>query len=157
MKRAQKTVLAIVAIFSMGVMVASYATAMGMGPDKGCAMAGFKGKKMADPARMDGHLDKMKKELNISAEQENAWSLFANTVKQQKTEMMSAMRGQMEQTSSSQSAKSAPERISEHIKSMKQRVTGMEAVASAMQQLYAVLTPQQQEMLDARFGQGMQL
>ena len=40
---------------------------------------------------------------------------------------------------------------------MKQRVTGMEAVASAMQQLYAVLTPQQQEILNARFGQGMHL
>lgn len=157
MKRIQKTVLAVVAIFSMGVMVASYATAMGMGPDKGCAMDGFKGKKMADPARMEGHLDKMKKELNISAEQEKAWSLFANTVKQQKTEMMSAMQGQMEQTSSSQSAKSAPDRIMEHTKLMKRRVTGMETVVSAMQQLYVVLTAKQQEMLDARFGQGMQL
>ena len=157
MRSAQKTVLAIVAIFSMGVMVASYATAMGMGPDKGCAMAGFKGKKMADPARMDGHLDKMKKELNISAEQENAWSLFADTIKQQKTEMMSAMQEQSQQTSSAQSAKPAPDSISEHVKSMKQRVTGMEAVASAMQQLYTVLTPQQREILDSRFGQGMHL
>ena len=38
---------------------------------------------------------------------------------------------------------------------MKQRVAGMETVASAMKQLYVVLTPQQKEILDARFGQDM--
>jgi Spy/CpxP family protein refolding chaperone len=34
-------------------------------------------------------------------------------------------------------------------------MTGMETVAAAMKQLYAVLTPQQKEILDARFAKGM--
>lgn len=38
---------------------------------------------------------------------------------------------------------------------MKQRMAGMETTAAAMRQLYGVLTPQQKEILDARFGQEM--
>lgn len=57
--------------------------------------------------------------------------------------------------SSVQSTQSAPDRISVRTQFMKQRVAGMETVAPAMKQLYAVLTPQQKEILDARFGQNM--
>ncbi|EKD96911.1 MAG: hypothetical protein ACD_23C01190G0006 [uncultured bacterium] len=97
----------------------------------------------------------MKKILNISAEQEAAWTTFAKIMKQQKTEMMSVM--QERHANSAKSTQSAPDRIDERTQLMKQRVAGMETVAAAMKQLYAVLTPQQKEILDNRFGQDMSM
>lgn len=153
MKRTQKIVLALIAAIGIGAMTSSYATGMGMGPGGGCAMAG---KKMANPDLIDSHLAKMKKDLNIGSEQEEAWSAFANIMKQQKTEMMSAMRETMQQRAAKvQPAQAAPDRIGERIQFMKQRVAGMETAAAAMKQLYGVLTPQQKEMLDTHFGQEM--
>lgn len=157
MKRTQKIALAFITAISVGAMAASYATGMGMGPDGGCAMAGMKGKKMANPDQIDSHLAKMKKDLSISTEQEAAWSAFAQTIKQQRTEMVSAMQERMQRAASTQAAKPAPDRVGEHLQFMKQRVAGLEAMASAMNQLYAVLTPKQKEKLDARFGQEMRM
>jgi len=150
MKHTRKIVLAIITTLGIGAMASSYATGMGKGPDGRCEMAG---KKMADPAQIDSKLAEMKKILNISAEQEAAWTAFAKIMKQQKTEMMSVM--QERHANSAKSTQSAPDRIDERTQLMKQRVAGMETVASAMKQLYAVLTPQQKEILDARFGQDM--
>ncbi|MBZ0097334.1 MAG: Spy/CpxP family protein refolding chaperone [Sulfuricella sp.] len=153
MKRTQKIVLALITAIGIGAMASSYATGMGMEPGGGCAMAG---KKMANPAQIDSHLAKMKKDLKIGSDQEEAWSAFAKIIKQQKTEMMSAMQEKMQQrTAKVQPAQAAPDRIGERIQFMKQRVAGMETTAAAMKQLYGVLTPQQKEILDARFGQGM--
>ena len=157
MKRRQKITLALLAAATIGIgaMATSYATdmGMGMGPGGGCAMAG---KKMAHPARIDSKLAEMKEILKIGSEQDEAWATFAKTMKQQKTEMMSAMQAKMQQrTSDEQPAQAAPDRIDERIQSMKQRVAGMETVAATMKQLYAVLTPQQKEVLDSRFGRDM--
>ena len=134
----------------IGAMASSYATGMGMGPDGRCEMAG---KKMANPTQIDSKLAEMKKILNISAEQEAAWTTFAKIMKQQKTEMMSVM--QERHANSAKSTQSAPDRIDERTQLMKQRVAGMETAATAMKHLYVVLTPQQKEILDARFGQDM--
>ena len=153
MKRTQKIVLALITAIGIGAMASSYATGMDMGPGIGCTMAG---KKMGNPALIDSHLAKMKKDLNIGSEQEEAWSAFADNMKQQKTEMMSAMQAKMQQRAAkAQPVQAAPDRIGERIQFMKQRVAGMETAAAAMKQLYGVLTPQQKEILDARFGQGM--
>ena len=152
MKRTRKIVLALITAASIGAMASSHATGMGMGPDGRCAIAG---KKMGNPNQIDGHLDKMKKDLNIASEQEMAWSSFAKTIKQQKTEMMSGMQERMQHANGAQSTQSAPDRIGERTRLMKQRVAGMETVAAAMKQLYLVLTPQQKEILDTRFGQDM--
>src|SRR3990167_11231211 len=150
MKRTGKIVLALITAASIGAMASSYATGMGKGPDGRCEMAG---KKMANPTQIDRKLAEMKKILNISAEQETAWSEVAKTIKQQKTEMMSAM--QERHANSAKSTQSAPDRIDERTQLMKQRVAGMETAATAMKHLYVVLTPQQKEILDARFGQDM--
>lgn len=157
MKRRQKITLTLLAAATIGIgaMATSFATDMGMGPGGGCAMAGKK-MKMAHPARIDSKLAEMKEILKIGSGQEEAWETFAKTMKQQKTEMMSAMQAKMQQrTSDEQPAQAAPDRIGERIQSMKQRVAGMETVAAATKQLYAVLTPQQKEVLDSRFGQDM--
>lgn len=148
MKSTQKIVLAFITAIGIGTTAYSYASGMGMGPGGGCAMAG-------NPAQMDSHLATMKKELKIGSEQEEAWSAFAKAIKQQKTEMMSAMQERMQQSSSAQSIQSAPDRISERTRLMKQRAAGMEAVASAMKQLYSVLMPEQKKVLDGHFSQEM--
>jgi Spy/CpxP family protein refolding chaperone len=148
MKNTQKIVLAFIAAIGIGATACSYATGMGMGPGGGCAMAG-------NPAQIDGHLATMKKELKIGSEQEAAWSAFAGAIKQQKTEMMSAMQERMQQSSSAQTIQSAPDRIIERTRFMKQRAAGMETVASAMKQLYSVLTLEQKKVLDGHFGQEM--
>ena len=152
MKRTQKIVLALITSIGIGAMAASYATGMGMGPKDGCAMGG---KKMANPAQIDNHLTQMKKDLSIDSKQEATWSTFAKTIKQQRVGMMSAMQERMQQSSSAQSTQPAPDRIGERIQFMKQRAASMEIAAAAMKQLYVVLTPQQKEILDARFGQDM--
>lgn len=148
MKNTQKIVLAFIAAIGIGATACSYATGMGMGPDVGCAMAG-------NPAQIDSHLTTLKKELKIGSEQEAAWSAFAGVIKQQKTEMMSAMKDRMQSVSSVQPVQSAPDRIIERTRFMKQRAAGMETVASAMKQLYSVLTLEQKKVLDGHFGQEM--
>lgn len=148
MKRTQKIALALITAIGIGAMASSYATGMGMGQGGGCAMAG-------NPDQIDSHLATMKKELKIGSEQETAWSAFAKTIKQQKMEMMSVMQEQMQQSSSAQSIQSAPDRISVRTRLMKQRAAGMETVASAMKQLYSVLTLEQKKVLDGHFGQEM--
>ncbi|WP_041673377.1 Spy/CpxP family protein refolding chaperone [Sulfuricella denitrificans] len=152
MKLSQKIALALIATIGIGAMAASYATSMGMGPGGGCAMAN---KKMAFPAQIDGHLDTIKKDLNIGSDQEMAWSEFAKTIKQQKTEMMSAMQERMQPVPRVQPVQSAPDRIGERIQFMKQRVAGMETVAAAMKQLNDVLTPEQKKVFNGHFDQVM--
>ena len=152
MKRTRKIVLALITAASIGAMASSYATGMGMVPGDGCAIPG---NITANPDQIDSHLAQVKEDLSIGSKQEAAWATFAKTIKQQKTEMMSAMQERRQHASSAQSTQSAPDRIDERTQLMKQRVAGMETVASAMKQLYVVLTQQQKEILDARFGQDM--
>ena len=152
MKHTQKMVLAIITTLGIGAMAPSYATGMGMGPGDGCAIPG---NITANPDQIDSHLAQVKEDLSIGSKQEAAWAAFAKTIKQQKTEMMSAMQERRQHASSAQSTQSAPEQIGERTQFMKQRVASMETVAAAMKQLYVVLTPQQKEILDARFGQDM--
>jgi Spy/CpxP family protein refolding chaperone len=154
MKRTRKMVLAIITALGIGAMATSYATGMGMGPGEGCAMAG---KKMANPAQIDSKLVEMKKILKIGSAQEEAWTTFATIMKRQKTEMMSAMQEEkmQQRTSKEHPAQAAPDRIDERIQFMKQRVASMETAAAAMKQLYAILTPQQREILNERSGQNL--
>jgi Spy/CpxP family protein refolding chaperone len=152
MKRTRKIALAFITSAGIGAMATSYATGMSMETDEGCAIAG---KKMVNPSQIDGHLAMMKKDLNIGAGQEEAWMAFAKIIKQQKTEMMSAMQEKMQRISKMRPIQAAPDRIDERIQLMKQRVASMEITAAAMKQLYGVLTPQQKEMLDGRFGQDL--
>lgn len=147
MKNTQKFVLAFITAIGIGATAYSYATGMGMGPGE-CAMAG---KKMANSDQIDSHLATMKKEMRIGSEQEEAWSGFAKTIKQQKTEMMSAMQAWKRPVPSVQPVQSAPDRIGERIQFMKQRVAGMETVAIAMKQLNGVLTPEQKKILNGHF------
>lgn len=124
---------------------------MGMGPGK---MQGGMGPGMmqgAGPGAMSAqHLTEMKTRLAITPEQEPAWQAFAAKAAEQAT-LMQAMHTQHQQAADANEA--APDRMARHIDSMTQRLTGMQAMNSAMKDLYEVLTPDQRTVADQSFGQ----
>lgn len=97
-------------------------------------------------------LVRQRMDLNLSVNQEAAWSVFVSAVNKQKVEIISAMQARMQHASDVQAQQIAPVEISEHAQLMKQRVAGVETVAAAIKQLYSVLTSEQKKILDARIG-----
>ena len=96
-----------------------------------------------DPlAHAQKRLARLKSKLGITPEQETQWSAFSATVLQQ-MEQFKAAREAM-----SNPAASAPERIDRRIETMKQRLAGFEAMGQAAKDLYAVLSPTQQQIAD---------
>lgn len=100
-------------------------------------------------ALIDQRLAQLKDELKIMPNQEGAWQAYSDTMKQtmQRPARPDARQGQAQLT--------APERMARHIERMKQRLAKMEVMATAMQNLYAQLTPEQRTIADmhaARFN-----
>lgn len=89
-------------------------------------------------------LAKLKTALQITPEQEGAWSQFSGSVREQ----MQQMRATHEQRS--QMPATAPERIDRQIERMKQGVARFEAIGQSAKQLYAALTPEQQKIADQK-------
>ena len=149
MKRSHKIVAGLAASLSLATAAIVYAHPAGSGPCMGAGMGphGMDGRMGAgNPAVMvESHLTSLKSELNLTPGQEGAWQAFADKAKQQ-AESMQAMRGTMQQA-----AGSAPERMSQHTEMMKQRLAGMETMASAVKDLYAILTPEQKAIADKHF------
>jgi Spy/CpxP family protein refolding chaperone len=149
MKRSHKIVTGLAASVSLAAAALVYAQPAGSGPCMGAGMGphGMGGKMGAgNPAAMvESHLTSLKSELNITPGQEGAWQAFAAKAKQQ-AESMQAIRAGMQQAPGS-----APERMSQHTEIMKQRLAGMEAMTSAVKDLYAALTPEQKAIADKHF------
>jgi hypothetical protein len=98
-----------------------------------------------DPAvSAQKRLAKLKAKLSIRPEQETQWDAFSQTVLQQ----VGLMKAAYQQRKSG--PVSAPERIDRRIELMKLRVAGFEAVGEAAKGLYAVLSPEQQQIADHR-------
>jgi len=124
-----------------------------MGPGMG-AMGGISGHfgpggRMAgsDPmASVAARMGEFKTELKITAAQEPGWQVLTGTTTQQ-AQAMSAMRGKMHETSGS-----APERMALRSEFLRQRTGNMDAMAVALKDLYALLTPEQRAIADKRFG-----
>lgn len=133
-----------------GPMGGGYGPGMGMmggGPRGrfGPGMAGAQGNPAANSA---ARLAFLQKELGITADQESAWQAYAKQVTQQ-AESMQALR-----TEATASAKTAPERLNQRAAFAKQRATHMESMSVALNDLYAVLTPEQKAVADQHFGGG---
>lgn len=167
MKRVQKILISIAAFSALGLSAnfSAHAEPYGMmGPEacpydkemmRGPGGKGAKGamsrKGQADfAATATTRLDKLKTELKITADQENAWQTFAGKAKQQ-VESMQTMRDKMPPPAASGPALSAPERMDKGIEFMKQRLTSMEAMNASLKDLYAVLTPEQKAVADKHF------
>lgn len=135
-----------------GVGIASSAAilAHGHGPMAGdgaemsqCPMAGqgpMKGRHMGGgPA---AHLDAIKAELKLTAEQQPAWDTFEKAVRERAKAMTDAHPTQ-------QAGKHDPE---SHIAFMEQRLAGMKTTHQARTELFKVLTPEQQSVFDQQHG-----
>ena len=159
MKSTHKIAATVIATMSLAVASAVLAhpgpgmgMGMGIGPGMG-AMGGMfghfgPGGRMAgaDPAAaVVARMGEFKTELKITATQEPGWQVLTGTTTQQ-AQAMSAMRGKMHETSGS-----APERMALRSEFMKQRIGNMDAMAGALKDLYAVLTPEQKAIADKRF------
>jgi Spy/CpxP family protein refolding chaperone len=103
-------------------------------------MAGF---------NVEDRLAAQKAALKITAEQEKAWSAYANAVKSQ-SETMLAQHEAMWKSVPSSSA----ERYEQHSKFMQQRAKTHEALSAAYKELYSVFTPEQRSAADQRGGYG---
>jgi Spy/CpxP family protein refolding chaperone len=119
----------------------------GMGPGGGW-MAGTDG-----GALVAGRLTALKSELKITADQEAAWSAFAEQAQQQ-VAAMQALRDQMHsQMLNGQAGPGGQDFAATRDAMFKLRQAGAEARAAQLKNLYAVLTPEQKTLADRQlFG-----
>lgn len=128
----------------------------------GCARPGS-GRPMAAPgsgfasaspgARADAYLDHLKAALDITREQQSAWSTYAQAIQSLATAMLTLREATW------QPGGTAPERMARHVRFMRQRLDCMDAAAQALKALYSMLTPEQRAALDesSRESPGMPL
>jgi protein CpxP len=95
--------------------------------------------------RQAQHAAKLRAELKITAQQEPAFAAFLSAGKPvgRPDARMGADRSKM-------AALPAPQRLQQHIERQKQRTARMEARLAALNNLYAVLTPEQKQVLDSK-------
>jgi Spy/CpxP family protein refolding chaperone len=95
--------------------------------------------------RQARHAAKLRAELKITAQQEPAFAAFLAAGKPvgRPDARIGADRAQL-------AALPAPQRLQQHIERQKQRTARMEARLAALNNLYAVLTPEQKQVLDSK-------
>jgi len=95
--------------------------------------------------RQAQHAAKLRAELKITAQQEPAFTAFLAAGKPmgRPDARIGAERAKL-------AALPAPQRLQQHIERQKQRTARMEARLAALNNLYAVLTPEQKQVFDSR-------
>lgn len=106
--------------------------------------------------RMQQHQERMAKhqadlhaKLKLSAAQEPAWKAYADS--------MTPVAGQRQAQRPDRAAMQqmpAPQRMQAMLERMQQNQARMESHLAALKTFYAALTPEQQKIFDAEFGQG---
>lgn len=163
MRTSHRVVGAVACAVSLAFAAPAFAHPGGMGPGAGSqsecgqGMAGMgmrggghgmgsMGMQGDHAAAAGGHLASLKTELKITAAQEAAWNAFAAKAAKQ----MEGMQGSREKMRDG--AVTAPERFAQRAEVMKQRVTGMEGISTALRDLYAAFTPEQKAIADEHFA-----
>jgi hypothetical protein len=93
-------------------------------------------------------LARLKTELGITAPQEAAWQAFAGKAAEQSAQMQALH----QQHWAAGAPTTAPDQMSLRIGHMTQRLAGMQAMNTALTDLYAVLTPEQRKLADETLG-----
>ncbi len=115
-------------------------------------MAGGRHGLSGNPAAMvEGHLAALKVELKITADQETAWSTFAERARAQAA-TMPARRAQMRDGQAANLP--APERLAQRTAMARQHIASMESMTAAVKDLYSVLTPEQKKTADQIISHG---
>jgi hypothetical protein len=127
-----------------GMMYGGPGPGAGMGPGFGGMWGGGSG------IASERILAQLKTDLAINAQQESAWQAFTTKAAEQ-AKLMQATHEQHWQAA--RSGTTVPEKLTLHISSMTQHLAGMQAMSTAMSDLYAVLTSEQRKTADSYFGQ----
>jgi periplasmic protein CpxP/Spy len=98
-------------------------------------------------ARVEQRLADLKTKLQITGGQESQWLAFEAKIKEQMANARAARQNPP------QAVTAAPDQLARQAEFMKQRGAGLEAVAGALRDLYAVLTPTQRETIDQHYAQ----
>ena len=93
---------------------------------------------------MQKRLEKLKAKLQITSGQEAQWNAFSAAVMQQMQQFKAGRDGMKNKMAK------APERIDAQIAAMKQRLASFETIAQSAKDLYATLSPAQQQIADQR-------
>jgi hypothetical protein len=99
---------------------------------------------MMQPRHVEGRIAFLKTELKITDAQQQQWSAFADTLREN-AKAMTTMHGQM---MSNGMTTSAPQLAERHVQMMSLCLEGMKATAAAETALYAVLSDEQKKTAD---------
>jgi hypothetical protein len=149
----------LIALTALGIAGAAVAQTAAVQPQEGRhghavsaeQRAAMKTERQAKRAeRQAQHAAKLRAELKLTAQQEPAFAAFlaAGKPQQRPDARVGADRARL-------AALPAPQRLQQQIERQKQRTARMEARLAALNNLYAVLTPEQKQVLDSkamRFG-----
>jgi hypothetical protein len=106
-----------------------------------------------NPEQAAAWLDAAKAEIGITAEQEQAWSAYADAV-QADRESMLAMHAQMPTLMGGGGGANAPDRLQAHLGLMQARIASLQDVQASTQALFQVLTPEQRERANRTLWSG---
>jgi hypothetical protein len=121
---------------------------MGSGAGMGYGMHGYGMGFGAHPEAVENRLASLRSELGITAKQEPAWQAFVDNANKQ-AENRQAWLAKLREA---QIAGTAPELLAQQAEIARQRQVELESTATALQSLYAVLTPEQKAVADRAFG-----
>ncbi|HZN24159.1 MAG TPA: Spy/CpxP family protein refolding chaperone [Burkholderiales bacterium] len=119
----------------------------GYGPGPGAAWGGPRGAgPAAGPvANSELRLAYLKNELKLTAGQDAAWSAYESAVKAQAASMLAHRNAMF-------TADQTTDRAALHAAHLNQRAAELEALSTALNNLYAVLTPEQKTIAEANMG-----
>ena len=141
MKTSRTIALGIIA--GLGIAGTTAVFAQEHGPMKGHGHDGHGPSAHCQAGGGAAHLDALKTELKLTAKQEPAWQAFEKTV-----------RAQMSAHAAGQAKAEGTDPMQARITHMEQRLAGMKEVQKARTDLYKVLTPEQQAVLDRHGPRG---
>ncbi len=160
MKRSTKIALVLGTALTLGSGIAlvhaqpgpGYGMGWGMGYGMGPGMHGYgygMGPRFNEgPGATADRLAILKSDLAITAKQESAWQAFVTSA-QKRAETRQAWFAKLREA---RPAASAPEALAQRTEYMKQRQSDLESTATALKDLYAVLTPEQRAIADSSLG-----
>jgi Spy/CpxP family protein refolding chaperone len=105
-----------------------------------------------DPEQTTAWLDNARREIGVTAAQEQAWTAYADAVQADRA-AMAAMHAQMPAMMGGAGA-DAPTRLQAHLSFMQARLDSLRQVTSASEALYEVLTPEQRTQANRTLWSG---
>ena len=120
----------------------------GQGSGQGSWFPGMMGRAPKMGAMVEGRLAYLKSELNITAEQQQAWDAYAAAV----SARVDLMQGMHEGMAETMRTGTATERMDARISGMEAMLESMKAMKPATDGLYAVLKDEQKAVADELIG-----